>query len=183
MIREHDEILRSTVRLARLSFAAAAASVSLYDQERKALVFEACSGVGEDRLVGVAIPPDQGIAGWVAGTGEALVVRAVAHDDRFDREFAAQTGLIPDVIMAAPLERGGEVLGVLEVLDPSLETVGELLAIDMLTELAAQSCAALALLVADREARAMRSLTPSGADPHRIAAFDDLVSALSRLLR
>lgn len=189
---EHDEILRSTVRLARLSFAAAAASVFLYDQAQDALVFEASSGVGEDQLVGLAIPPDRGIAGWVANTGEPIVIHGVQDDERFDRDFAAATGLVPDVIMAAPIEHRGEVLGVLEVIDPKLESIGDMSAIDMLTELATQSCAALSLLIADRKREANRS-APSGpvaqlaallddADPRREAALGDLVSVLSRLL-
>lgn len=192
-VKAHDEILRSTVRLARLSFNAAAASVFLYDHERDALVFEASSGVGEDQLIGVAIPPDCGIAGWVANTGEPIVIRGVADDERFDRDFAAGTGLVPDVIMAAPIEHNGDILGVLEVLDPHLEMVGDIVAIDLLTELANQSCAALSLLLADRKARerqanvtgpiaALASIL-EGADERREAAVNDLITAVARLVR
>jgi GAF domain-containing protein len=188
----HDEILRSTVRLARLSFAAAAASVCLYDPDSEALVFEASSGTGEDRLIGVAIPADQGIAGWVANTGEPLIVRGAAADGRFNRDFAAGTGLVPDTILAAPIEHRGDVLGVLEVLDPRLEGVGDISAIDLLTELANQSSAALALIRADRRSRARRD-DPAGAlpqleallehaGPEKEAAVRDLVNALVKLL-
>jgi signal transduction protein with GAF and PtsI domain len=193
IVKAHDEILRSTVRLARLSFSAAAASVFLYDQERDALVFEASSGVGEDRLLGMAIPSDRGIAGWVANTGEPIVIRGVSDDDRFDRAFAAGTGLVPDVIMAAPVEHEGEILGVLEVLDPKLDIIGEMAAIDLLTELANQSCAALSLLLADRRARARQSdlsgpiaalsALLEGADARREAAIGDLIVAIGKLVR
>ncbi len=193
IVKAHDEILRSTVRLARLSFNAAAASVFLYDHERDVLVFEASSGPGEDRLLGLTMPPDRGIAGWVANSGEPIVIRGVAEDRRFDRDFAAGTGLVPDVIMAAPIEHEGDILGVLEVLDPNLVTIGEIMAIDLLTELANQSCAALSLLIADRKARARQSDSTGpfaalatlldGADPQREAAVNDLVAALARLVK
>ncbi|WP_051944466.1 GAF domain-containing protein [Streptacidiphilus rugosus] len=147
---ELDEILRSTVRLARLSFAAAAASVFVRDVEHGTLVFEASSGVGEDRLVGVTIPGDHGIAGWVANTGEPMIVKGVAEDSRFDRGFAESTGLVPDVIMAVPMEHAGEILGVLEVLDPTVVGIGDLDAMDLLTELANQSASVLALSLASR---------------------------------
>jgi signal transduction protein with GAF and PtsI domain len=147
---ELDEILRSTVRLARLSFAAAAASVFVRDVEHGTLVFEASSGVGEDRLVGVTIPGDHGIAGWVANTGEPMIVKGVAEDSRFDRGFAESTGLVPDVIMAVPMEHAGEILGVLEVLDPTVVGIGDLDAMDLLTELANQSASVLALSLAAR---------------------------------
>jgi GAF domain-containing protein len=156
---QFDEILRSTVRLARLSFGAAAASVFLRDEANGTLVFEASSGVGEDQLVGVTIPGDQGIAGWVASTGETMIVRGVADDARFDRDFARSTGLVPDVIMAVPMEHDGDILGVLEVLDPKVEGIGDLDAMDLLTELANQSSAALALVLAGR-----RSPTPPAED-------------------
>jgi GAF domain-containing protein len=191
----HDEMIRSTVRLARLVFAAAAASVFLYDAERGELVFEASSGAGEDRLVGVAIPADRGIAGWVHMTGESIIVRDLAEDSRFDRDFAEATGHVPDTIMAAPLELDHEPFGVIEVLDPDLAAVGDLAAIDILAELARQSCAALSLLVA---ARRLRPADPGPAgglselgglearlrgDGSRDAeAVSDLVRALSRLI-
>ncbi|WP_405582851.1 GAF domain-containing protein [Streptomyces sp. NBC_01190] len=147
---ELDEILRSTVRLARLSFAAAAASVFIRDARTGSLVFETSSGVGEDRLVGTTLPGDHGIVGWVANTGDPLIVRGVAEDSRFDRDFAEGTGLVPDVIMAVPMERDGEIIGVLEVLDPTLERIGDLDAMDLLTELANQSAAILRLSLARR---------------------------------
>lgn len=183
----HDTILRSTVRLARLSFGATAASVFLVDEERGELVFEAASGAGEDRLVGVAIPRDRGIAGWVVSTGETIIVRGTDTDERFDRTFAEQTGYVPDVIMAAPLDGSGDIIGVLEVLDPRLQTIGDMAAIDLLTELAIQSSAALSLLVADRK---RRSAEPDASDlaqlldsvgPQQAAAVSDLVSAVIRL--
>lgn len=164
---ELDEILRSTVRLARLAFAAAAASVFVRDEENGTLVFEASSGIGEDRLVGVTIPGDHGIAGWVATTGEPMIVRGVAEDTRFDRGFAESTGLVPDVIMAVPMEHAGEILGVLEVLDPKVTGIGDLDAMDLLTELANQSGAVLKLSLSRRPGTRQR---PAGDPVERIVA-------------
>jgi GAF domain-containing protein len=189
---EYDEILRSTARLARLSFAAAAASVFLVDEENGTLVFEASSGVGEDRLVGTSIPAGHGIAGWVAAIGETMIVRGVADDERFDRAFAEGTGLVPDTLMAVPMEHDGEIIGGLEVLDPKIEGTGDLEAIELLTELANQSTAALRLVTAHRRTH---GTGPDAADPrarlaaavdrlpaHRRAAADRLVLALADLL-
>src|SRR5262249_46591380 len=135
----HDELLRSTVRLGRIIFNAPAASLFLYDQASHPLVFEACSGASEDTLMGTAISADQGIAGWVLAVGETIVVRDAVTDERFDQAFAASTGYVPDVIMAAPLILDEAPIGVVEVLDPQVDTFGELSAIDVLTELANQS--------------------------------------------
>lgn len=184
----YDVILRSTVRLARLSFSAAAASVFLVDRDRDELVFEASSGEGEDRLIGMAIPADSGIAGWVVASGETLIVRSVDQNQRFNRSFAEQTGYVPEVLLAAPLEHDGEIIGVLEVLDPKLDEFGDIAAMDLLSELANQSCAALSLLVADRsrcredtiDVDLARLLDRVAAQ--RSITVTDLVSAVVRLV-
>lgn len=169
---EHDELLRSAVRLARLTFSASAASVFLYDEEQDRLVFEASSGEGEDRLVGVAIPAGRGVAGWVFQTGETVLITQVRADPRFDREFAQGTGYVPEVLMAAPLELEDRAIGVMEVLDPAVEKFGEMAAIDLFTELATQSALTLALMTA------ARSLSRHAGDD--LTPWDRLQVALSR---
>ncbi|MCH7232164.1 GAF domain-containing protein [Glycomyces sp. L485] len=191
MMNQHGEILRSTVRLARLAFSAAAASVFLYDEERGMLVFEASSGIGEEFVLGAAIAPDAGVAGWVANTGESAIIRGAASDPRFDTAFARGTGFVPDVLMAAPVEFEGEVLGVLEVLDPKSDTIGGTSAVDLLTELAGQCGAALALILQDRAAQRRRA-EPDGAverlaqvldrlNPAQETAVNDLFEVIERL--
>ncbi len=189
----HDELVRSTVRLARLAFSAAAASVFLHDERRDELVFEASSGAGEDVLVGRAIPAGRGIAGWVFATGETIAVADLARDARFDRSFAETTGYVPDTILAAPLLRDDVTIGVLEVLDPQLSRFGQLAAIDLLAELACQSGLALTLLQAARSLAV--DTAAEGADPrHALAqrlkrmrdgrdtALRDLATALDHLV-
>lgn len=171
-IELHDDMLRSTARFARLAFGAAAASVFLHQAENDSLVFEASSGIGEDRLIGVAIPGHTGIAGWVFSTGEAIIVHDVGEDTRFDRQIADDTGLIPDVIMAAPLVHRGVPVGVIEVINPDLAR-GELVAIDMLSELAIQACLTLTLL------QAARTITARTQEDQSPAA--KLIAVLNRL--
>ncbi|MFI6318905.1 GAF domain-containing protein [Nonomuraea sp. NPDC050556] len=185
---EHDELLRSAVRLARLTFSASAASVFLYDEDQDRLVFEASSGEGEDRLVGMALPAGRGVAGWVFETGETVLLSHVRDDPRFDREFAQGTGYVPEVLMAAPLELDDRAIGVMEVLDPAVEKFGEMAAVDLFTELATQSAIALSLMTAARSL-GRQDLTPwhrlevalsrTGASP---AAVDELLNALSRFV-
>jgi GAF domain-containing protein len=159
----HTDLLRSTVRLTRLAFGAAAASIFLYDSERDALVFEAASGKGEDRIYGVAIPPDRGVAGWVFQTGETMLVHDVRRDARFDRAFAEKTGYVPSAIAAAPLVLD-EPVGVLEVLDAADGRFADLDGMDLLTQLADHLAAAVSLLLAARAAERAAGSRPE-ADP------------------
>lgn len=145
----HAELLRSTVRLSRLVFGAAAASVFLYDPGRDTLVFEAVSGRGEERIVGAGIPADRGVAGWVFQTGETMVLNDVGADARFDRVLAERTGYVPEAIVAAPLVLD-EPIGVLEVLDAAPSRFDDLTAMDILTALADHLAVSMSLLRAAR---------------------------------
>ena len=111
------ELLQSIVDAAARIFGAAAASISLVDEEQQALVFKVAYGVGHDDIVGMRIPVDKGIAGYVAMTGQPIAISDVQQDPRFLQEFAKGTGYVPRSILATPLVSGGRVIGVMEVLD------------------------------------------------------------------
>jgi GAF domain-containing protein len=148
----HSDLLRSTVRLARTVFGAAAASVFLYDPDRDVLVFEAASGQGEEHIVGSAIPAGHGLAGWVFQTGETMVLHDVGTDGRFDRAAAERTGYLPESIVAAPLLLF-EPIGVIEVLDAESGRFDDLHAMEVLAELADHLAASMSVLTAARKVR------------------------------
>ncbi len=85
----HRPLLQAIVEVARAIFGARAASIMLLDEEAGELVFEAVTGEGEDTLGGPQDPQRHGIAGWVAASGQPLVVEDVATDPRFARDAAA----------------------------------------------------------------------------------------------
>jgi GAF domain-containing protein len=139
-------LLQSIVEVARNVFGAAAASVFLVDQNSGELVFEAVCGEGEDHLVGLRFPGDTGIAGWVASSGQPLLVDDVSQNPQFALDVAQSTRYVPRSIMAAPLISHGECLGVLEVLDRGVHQRGELSDVDLLGLLAAELGIAAELL-------------------------------------
>jgi GAF domain-containing protein len=139
-------LLQAIVEVTRGVFGAAAASVFLVDQDSGELVFEAVCGEGEEHLVGSRFPGDTGIAGWVASSGQPLLVDDVSQTPQFAPDAAKSTGYIPRSIMAAPLISNGECLGVLEVLDRGARQRGELGDVDLLGLLAAEVGMAVELL-------------------------------------
>lgn len=138
------ELIMATVRLARVSLGAQAASIFLATPHGS-LRLEALSGQGEEKLIGWEVAQHAGIAGWVFQSGETILVKDVATDARFDRTAAESTGFVPDVIAAAPLSVASRDLGVLEVLDPALDRFGESECLAMIEEVARQTTAALVL--------------------------------------
>ncbi|MGA9533203.1 MAG: GAF domain-containing protein [Anaerolineales bacterium] len=111
------ELLDSIVEAAARIFGARSASIALVREEESVLEFVTAYGPAGDQIIGRKIPVDSGLAGFVVMTEQALVISDVEHDPRFDRAFAASTGYVPNSILAAPLDRGGRVVGVMEVLD------------------------------------------------------------------
>jgi hypothetical protein len=81
------------------------------------LEFKVAYGEGSRDLVGVRIPLNQGIAGYVAMSGQPIAISDVDQDARFNRDFARSTGYVPRSILATPLMAGDRVLGVMEILD------------------------------------------------------------------
>jgi GAF domain-containing protein len=111
------DLLQSIVEAAAKIFGAAAASISLINEADQVLDFKVACGVGRDQIIHTQIPLDQGIAGYVAMTGQPLAISDAQQDPRFRMDVARQTGYVPRSILATPLIYGDQVIGVMEVLD------------------------------------------------------------------
>jgi len=109
------ELLTAIVAATRDRLAAAACSVAFLDGAE--LEFRVASGVGEREVVGLRMPADRGIAGWVVASGQTVAIADAHSDARFDRDTAQQTGFLPTSILATPIEGDDGPIGVLEVLD------------------------------------------------------------------
>jgi GAF domain-containing protein len=172
----HRPLLQAIVEVARAIFGARAASIMLLDEGARELVFEAVTGEGEDTLVGRRIPAEAGIAGWVAQSGQPLVVEDVASDPRFAVDQARRTGYVPKGLMAAPLLREESVLGVLNVLDRPERRRFSVAEMDLLGLFASQAAVALHLLL---QARRIEGLLAGSGD--ELEAVASLAMALEHL--
>src|SRR5262249_12449867 len=63
------------------------------------------------------VPPDRGMVGHVARTGELLNNRDVGADPRWDEAIAQRTGYRVTSMLTAPIVRRGQIRGVLQVLN------------------------------------------------------------------
>jgi GAF domain-containing protein len=95
----------------------AAASVALIDEEANDVWFAAASGEGATAVIGVRIARGQGIAGWVAESGEAVIVPDVYTDDRFFPDIDRSSGFTTQSLMCVPLQTKGHVIGAIEVMN------------------------------------------------------------------
>jgi Nif-specific regulatory protein len=104
-------ILESTLRL----FSAEACSIALIDETERKLVFTFSAG-GAD-VGGIRMELGQGIAGWVAQTGEGVVCNDVLQDPRFFGGIDRKTGFKTRSLLCAPIKQQEQVIGAIEVLN------------------------------------------------------------------
>jgi GAF domain-containing protein len=136
-------VLGSIVEATVALFGAEAASIALYDAAERKLVFAVAAGEHGQEVIGLAIDPGAGVAGYVFSTGQPLAVADVARDSRFGRSTAEQTGYVPRSLVAVPLVDDEGVLGVLEVLDKRAEAAFDLRDVELATVFARQATVAI----------------------------------------
>jgi GAF domain-containing protein len=113
----HEEsALTSLCTLGLGGFQAAAVSIAIVDVD--GLHYVAAAGAGAGRIVDTQMRAGEGIAGFVAATGQSLTVRDVVSDPRFARDVGERTGYVPSAIQCVPvLDDDGEVIAVVSILD------------------------------------------------------------------
>jgi len=114
---ETADLINTVLDVARVAFGAAACSVAELDPVSSELVYRSSVGEGAAETIGLRLPLGQGVAGYAAASGETIAVDDVTHDARFARDVAERTGYVPRSILAAPIMRDDDVLGVFSVLD------------------------------------------------------------------
>ena len=110
-------LLQAILDTAVILFRAEAASFALTSRDGTSLEFAVASGSWGQGVVGQTIGIGEGIAGYVAQTGQPIALANPADDPRFGRTIAEQTGFLPRSIMAVPLLTPDRTVGVIEVLD------------------------------------------------------------------
>jgi PAS domain S-box-containing protein len=96
-----------------------AVSLALLDAGKNELVFRAAIGWKEKENLRLHLKTGQGLVGWVAREGRGVVVPDVHEDGRFDPEVNTRTGIEVSAAACAPIRTRGQVIGVLEALNPS----------------------------------------------------------------
>lgn len=115
----YDDLVEAVTATAMRMFGAAACSLALLTEDDSELVFTTVVGAGAEAVKGLRVPSGHGIAGWVAMSGQPLVVSDLRSDPRWSGPVDNGSGYTPTSILAAPIATSDRLLGVLEVLDRS----------------------------------------------------------------
>ncbi len=112
-----DQVLVTVLGEVRHLLGVVASSVWLADLETDELVCQHATGPQSEIVRGWRLVPGEGLAGWVARSGEGLIVPDAQVDGRHFKEVDQQTGLPLRSILGVPLRIKKDVIGVLQVMD------------------------------------------------------------------
>ncbi len=112
-----DQVLRTIMEKINEVLRPDTWSLLLMDQDKNELYFQIATGVGAEALRDVRIPVGKGIAGWVAQSGEPVVVPDTSQDSRFFSQVDEKTKMATRSIVAVPVRFRDQCLGVIELIN------------------------------------------------------------------
>jgi signal transduction histidine kinase len=152
-----DDMVRETLEIAIEVLDADSGSMLIHNPLDDTLAFRYVVGPAADKLVGVAMPANQGIAGRVFQSGEADITQKVEDASEHNRAIDQQTGYQTESMMTVPLKRNrGKAIGVMQILN-AREPFDEL-DLEVLQVMASQASSAIEnarLLTEARKAEAV----------------------------
>lgn len=113
-----DDVLQRILEQISQALRVDVVSLGLIDPEGNELVFRASTGPKSKEVIGLRLMMGQGVAGWVAREGRGAIVADASRDPRFYPEVDRLTGYVTKSIACAPIRSRGQVIGVLEALNP-----------------------------------------------------------------
>ncbi|MEW5945771.1 MAG: SpoIIE family protein phosphatase [bacterium] len=112
-----DRALEEALMIATNLLGARDASILLVDEEVGDLEFKIAHGAKAGEIKKFRLKMGEGIGGWVAQHGEAVLVSDASKDHRFKSQFDAKTGFTTKSLICVPLKARDRVIGVIQVLN------------------------------------------------------------------
>jgi HD-GYP domain-containing protein (c-di-GMP phosphodiesterase class II) len=111
------DIRKRAIEAATMLMEAEAGSLLLLDEATGELYFDVALGEKGEEVREFRLKLGQGIAGYVAQTGEPLIVNDVQHDPRFWRQADTKSGFVTRNMVCVPVKARGKLLGVLQAIN------------------------------------------------------------------
>jgi diguanylate cyclase (GGDEF)-like protein len=100
-------------------------SMLMVDEASNELYYAIAVGENTESLKGLRVPMGEGVAGWVASTGNPLVVPDVALDPHWSAFASKHPDLKIKSIACVPVRSGNKTLGVIQLLNSKLDLLSE----------------------------------------------------------
>ena len=112
-----DRLLELIIDTATEVMQAKASSLMLLDRKSGKLYFKVATGEKSEEIRKFEIDVGQGIAGFVAEKGEPLLIPDVSKEPRWYKQISESIGFKTRSIACVPMKAGGEIIGVVEIID------------------------------------------------------------------
>src|SRR5271166_4404304 len=116
-----DSILQTIMEKMAEYFRPDTWSLLMVDEEKDELYFAIAVGAAAEVLSKVRLKVGEGIAGWVARHGQALIVPDVQSDPRFSSRLDEMTRLQTRSVICVPLRSKHRVLGVIQLVNANAD--------------------------------------------------------------
>lgn len=114
---KRKELLRIIMETAAKTLRAEGSSIILVDKEKEELYFEVATGNKHEEVKEIRLKLGEGIAGWVAKTGQPVLIKDASKDARWSNRVADKVNVPTRNMLCVPVTSNGEVLGVLQVIN------------------------------------------------------------------
>lgn len=111
---EQKEVRKRAIEAATRLTESEVGSLLLVDEEKNELFFEVALGEKGEKVKEIRLKMGEGIAGWVAKTGEAVIIDDVQNDPRFFKDADKKSSFVTRNMMCVPVKSEGRVIGVLQ---------------------------------------------------------------------
>ena len=122
---ELEEILGAIMDKMAQFFGPEKWSMLMVDDKSSELYYAIAVGENTESLKGLRVPLGEGVAGWVASTGNPLVVPDVALDPHWSAFANKHPDLKIKSIACVPVRSGNQTLGVIQLLNSKLDLLSE----------------------------------------------------------
>jgi adenylate cyclase len=116
-----SETLYSILELVSIQLGVERVTVFLFDERSGKLHARQMTNrqrPGADEQIEIVLEPGKGLAGYVAQSGESLLLNDVRADARFDSSFDERTGFVTRTMLCVPLHKAdGKLLGALQAIN------------------------------------------------------------------
>jgi signal transduction histidine kinase len=110
-----DVLLDRIVNIAADLTSAEEASILLYDDGKKELVFQAATN--DPIMRGLSVPVGSSIAGWIISNREPIIIADVNRDNRYFKNIEEAVKIPTKSLLGVPLIAKDKVLGALEAIN------------------------------------------------------------------
>lgn len=116
---DFSELLRLIMDEVTNVMHAEAGSVYLLDTDTNELVIETAQGPVGEKLKGLRFKIPDGICGWVANSGETVIIPDASKDPRFNPKPDQETKFVTRSVVCVPMKYKDHVTGVMQVINKS----------------------------------------------------------------